>query len=482
MIDPSEVIKKIDRPVFHAVGQAADSLGRECYAVGGIVRDILLERHSKDIDFLTVGSGIEVARQLAASIGPKVRVNVFKNFGTAQMCYKGIDLEFVGARRESYSPDSRKPVVEDGTLDDDLLRRDFTINAMAICVNADRFGELVDRFDGLSDLKNRIIRTPTDPDITFSDDPLRMLRAIRFATQLKFAIDYTTFEAIRRNASRIKIISKERVYAELTKIMQSPKPSIGWSLLLDSGLLKLIFPQFENMHGVESHNGRAHKDNFYHTLQVVDSVAAESDNVWLRWAALFHDIGKPSTKRWDDAAGWTFHNHNFIGAKMIPSIFRSMKFPLDDKMKYVQKLVELHMRPIALVEETVTDSAVRRLLVDAGDDINDLMILCRADITSKNTEKVRRYLANYDEVCCKMADLEQRDALRNWQPPVDGNTIMATFGLSQSPLVGVIKTYVREMLLSSDSPNDPRLALKLMYEKGAELGLTPVNNDTQKSN
>lgn len=482
MIDLSEVIKIIDLPVFHAVGQAADSLGRECYAVGGIVRDILLERHSKDIDFLTVGSGIEVARQLAASIGPKVRVNVFKNFGTAQMCYKGIDLEFVGARRESYSPDSRKPVVEDGTLDDDLLRRDFTINAMAICVNADRFGELVDRFDGLSDLKNRIIRTPTDPDITFSDDPLRMLRAIRFATQLKFSIDYATFEAIRRNATRIKIISKERVYAELTKIMQSPKPSIGWSLLLDSGLLKLIFPQFESMHGVESHNGRAHKDNFYHTLQVVDSVAAESDNVWLRWAALFHDIGKPSTKRWDDAAGWTFHNHNFIGAKMIPSIFRTMKFPLDDKMKYVQKLVELHMRPIALVEETVTDSAVRRLLVDAGDDINDLMILCRADITSKNTEKVRRYLANYDEVCRKMADLEQRDALRNWQPPVDGNTIMATFGLSQSPLVGVIKTYVREMLLSSDSPNDPELALKLMYEKGAELGLTPVKPDTQKSN
>ncbi|MDE6809243.1 MAG: HD domain-containing protein [Muribaculaceae bacterium] len=481
MIETSEIIQKIDRPVFHAVGQAADALGRECYAVGGIVRDILLERHSKDIDFLTVGSGIEVARQLAASIGPKVKVNVFKNFGTAQMCYKGIDLEFVGARRESYSPDSRKPVVEDGTLDDDLLRRDFTINAMAICVNADRFGELVDRFDGVSDLKKRIIRTPTDPDITFSDDPLRMLRAIRFATQLKFSIDYATFEAIRRNAGRIKIISKERIYAELTKIMQSPKPSIGWSLLLDSGLLKLIFPQFENMHGVESHNGRTHKDNFYHTLQVVDSVAAESNNVWLRWAALFHDIGKPSTKRWDNAAGWTFHNHNFIGAKMIPSIFRSMKFPLDDKMKYVQKLVELHMRPIALVEETVTDSAVRRLLVDAGDDINDLMILCRADITSKNTEKVRRYLANYDEVCRKMADLEQRDALRNWQPPVDGNIIMKTFGLSQSPLVGVIKTYVREMLLSSDSPNDPQLALKLMYEKGAELGLTPVDTDNQPS-
>lgn len=481
MIETLEIIQKIDRPVFHAVGQAADALGRECYAVGGIVRDILLERHSKDIDFLTVGSGIEVARQLAASIGPKVKVNVFKNFGTAQMCYKGIDLEFVGARRESYSPDSRKPVVEDGTLDDDLLRRDFTINAMAICVNADRFGELVDRFDGVSDLKKRIIRTPTDPDITFSDDPLRMLRAIRFATQLKFSIDYATFEAIRRNAGRIKIISKERIYAELTKIMQSPKPSIGWSLLLDSGLLKLIFPQFENMHGVESHNGRAHKDNFYHTLQVVDSVASESNNVWLRWAALFHDIGKPSTKRWDNAAGWTFHNHNFIGAKMIPSIFRSMKFPLDDKMKYVQKLVELHMRPIALVEETVTDSAVRRLLVDAGDDINDLMILCRADITSKNTEKVRRYLANYDEVCRKMADLEQRDALRNWQPPVDGNIIMKTFGLSQSPLVGVIKTYVREMLLSSDSPNDPQLALKLMYEKGAELGLTPVDTDNQPS-
>ena len=480
MIDVSEITKKIDKPVFHAVGKAADQLSRECYAVGGIVRDILLERHSKDIDFLTIGSGIEVAGQLAASIGPKVKVNVFKNFGTAQMVYKGIDLEFVGARRESYSPDSRKPVVEDGTLDDDLLRRDFTINAMAICVNADRFGQLVDKFDGITDLKKGIIRTPTDPDITFSDDPLRMLRAIRFATQLKFSIDFATFEAIKRNAERIKIISKERIYSELTKIMQSPKPSIGWSLLLDSGLLKLIFPQLESLHGVESHNGRAHKDNFYHTLQVVDSVAAESDNVWLRWAALFHDIGKPSTKRWDDTVGWTFHNHNFIGAKMIPAIFRSMKFPLDDKMKYVQKLVELHMRPIALVEETVTDSAVRRLLVDAGDDINDLMILCRADITSKNSEKVKRYLANYDDVCRKMADLEQRDALRNWQPPVDGTTIMKTFGLSQSPMVGIIKTYVREMLLASDNPNDPAIALKLMYEKGAELGLKPV--DQTKNN
>lgn len=480
MIDVSEITKKIDKPVFHAVGKAADQLSRECYAVGGIVRDILLERHSKDIDFLTIGSGIEVAGQLAASIGPKVKVNVFKNFGTAQMVYKGIDLEFVGARRESYSPDSRKPVVEDGTLDDDLLRRDFTINAMAICVNADRFGQLVDKFDGISDLKKGIIRTPTDPDVTFSDDPLRMLRAIRFATQLKFSIDFATFEAIKRNAERIKIISKERIYSELTKIMQSPKPSIGWSLLLDSGLLKLIFPQLESLHGVESHNGRAHKDNFYHTLQVVDSVAAESDNVWLRWAALFHDIGKPSTKRWDDTVGWTFHNHNFIGAKMIPAIFRSMKFPLDDKMKYVQKLVELHMRPIALVEETVTDSAVRRLLVDAGDDINDLMILCRADITSKNSEKVKRYLANYDDVCRKMADLEQRDALRNWQPPVDGTTIMKTFGLSQSPMVGIIKTYVREMLLASDNPNDPAIALKLMYEKGAELGLKPV--DQTKNN
>ena len=480
MIDVSEIIKKIDKPVFHDVGKAADQLSRECYAVGGIVRDILLERHSKDIDFLTIGSGIEVAGQLAASIGPKVKVNVFKNFGTAQMVYKGIDLEFVGARRESYSPDSRKPVVEDGTLDDDLLRRDFTINAMAICVNADRFGQLVDKFDGISDLKKGIIRTPTDPDVTFSDDPLRMLRAIRFATQLKFSIDFATFEAIKRNAERIKIISKERIYSELTKIMQSPKPSIGWSLLLDSGLLKLIFPQLESLHGVESHNGRAHKDNFYHTLQVVDSVATESDNVWLRWAALFHDIGKPSTKRWDDTVGWTFHNHNFIGAKMIPAIFRSMKFPLDDKMKYVQKLVELHMRPIALVEETVTDSAVRRLLVDAGDDINDLMILCRADITSKNSEKVKRYLANYDDVCRKMADLEQRDALRNWQPPVDGTTIMKTFGLSQSPMVGIIKTYVREMLLASDNPNDPAIALKLMYEKGAELGLKPV--DQTKNN
>ncbi len=405
-----------------------------------------------------------------------VKVTVFKNFGTAQLHYKGEELEFVGARRESYSHDSRKPIVEDGSLDDDLDRRDFTINAMAICVNGPRFGELVDKFDGTGDLKRRLIRTPLDPDITFSDDPLRMMRAIRFATQLRFSIEYATFEAIKRNAGRIKIISRERIYSELTKIMESERPSIGWSMLLDSGLLELIFPEFAALRGTETVNGRGHKDNFFHTLQVLDTVASKSDNVWLRWSALLHDIGKPATKHWVDGVGWTFHNHNFIGAKMIRNIFRKMKFPLDDKLKYVEKMVELHMRPIALVEDTVTDSAIRRLMVDAGEDIEDLMILCEADITSKNQEKVRRYLDNYVIVRDKIIDLEARDKLRNWQPPVDGNMIMATFGLSQGKAVGEIKTYVRETLLNSDSPNDFDYARRLMLEKGRELGYEPIEN------
>ncbi len=347
---------------------------------------------------------------------------------------------------------------------------------MAICVNGPRFGELVDKFDGTGDLKRRLIRTPLDPDITFSDDPLRMMRAIRFATQLRFSIEYATFEAIKRNAGRIKIISRERIYSELTKIMESERPSIGWSMLLDSGLLELIFPEFAALRGTETVNGRGHKDNFFHTLQVLDTVASKSDNVWLRWSALLHDIGKPATKHWVDGVGWTFHNHNFIGAKMIRNIFRKMKFPLDDKLKYVEKMVELHMRPIALVEDTVTDSAIRRLMVDAGEDIEDLMILCEADITSKNQEKVRRYLDNYVIVRDKIIDLEARDKLRNWQPPVDGNMIMATFGLSQGKAVGEIKTYVRETLLNSDSPNDFDYARRLMLEKGRELGYEPIEN------
>ncbi len=465
---------KIDRKIFHHVGEVADTMSRECYVVGGYVRDLFLKRHSKDIDFVTVGSGIEVAEAVAATLGKGVHLSVFRNFGTAQVKYRGEEFEFVGARRESYRRESRKPIVEDGSLEDDISRRDFTINAMAVSVNRDTFGQLTDLFNGLSDLEKGLIRTPLDPDITFSDDPLRMMRAIRFATQLQFEIVDETFEAIKRNCGRIEIISRERVYDELTKIMKSPRPSIGWDLLRKSGLLRIILPELQAMSGVEVVNGRGHKDNFYHTLQVLDNVAAKSDDVWLRWAALFHDIAKPVTKRWDETVGWTFHNHNYIGSKMIPRIFRRMKFPMDDKMKYVQKLVELHMRPIALVEDAVTDSAVRRLLVDAGDDIEALMTLCRADITSKNREKVERHLENFELVRNKMIELEARDRLRNWQPPIDGNLIKATFGIGQGPQVGIIKDYVRESLLASDDPNNFEHGYRLMVEKAAELGLVPV--------
>ena len=470
-----EIQHIIDTPLFHLVGDAADSIGNDCYVVGGYVRDLFLDRHSKDVDFVTVGSGIDLAKEVASRMKPKGKVTVFKNFGTAQVYGRGgEELEFVGARKESYHRESRNPIVEDGTLEDDISRRDFTINAMALKVNRDNFGELVDMFGGVEDLQHRVIRTPLDPDITFSDDPLRMMRAIRFATQLKFSISYETFEAIRRNASRIEIISRERIYVELTKIMQSDKPSIGWTLLLDSGLLKLILPQLEAMQGVQTHNGRGHKDNFYHTMQVLDSVAQKSDDVWLRWAALFHDIAKPVTKRWVEGTGWTFHSHNFIGAKMIPAIFRSLKFPMDEKMKFVAKMVELHMRPIALVEETVTDSAVRRLAVDAGEDLEALMTLCEADITSKNSDKVKRYLENYIKVREKIADLVARDSLRAWQPPISGDDIMKTFGLAQGRAVGEIKQFVRESLLDSDTPNDLELARSLMLKKGKELGLEPV--------
>lgn len=468
------IAKKIDRKVFRLVGEAADSLNRPCYVVGGYVRDLFLGRHSKDIDFVSVGSGIEIAEAVTKIIGKGARLNVFKNFGTAQVKYRALELEFVGARRESYRRDSRKPIVEDGSLEDDLSRRDFTINAMAISVNENSFGTIVDKYNGVNDLDNRLIRTPLDPDITFSDDPLRMMRAIRFATQLQFDILPETFDAIKRNASRISIISKERIVDELMKIMASPTPSIGWKLLLDSGLLHLIFPALAQLKGVEIVKGRGHKDNFYHTLTVLDNVAKHSDNVWLRWGALLHDIAKPVTKRWDDRIGWTFHNHNFVGAKMIPRLFREMKLPLNEKMKYVQKMVELHMRPISLVEDGVTDSAVRRLLVDAGDDIDDLMVLCRADITSKNEDKVRRFLENFDILRQKMNEIEAKDKLRNWQPPVDGLEIMQTFGLKSSPMVGVIKDAIRNAILDGIIENNHECAHAFMLKVAADNGVYPV--------
>ena len=466
---------KIDLPVFRLVGDVADKLGRECYVVGGYVRDLMLGRPSKDVDFLTVGSGIEVAREVARKMRGS-HLSVFKNFGTAQVKGRDIELEFVGARKESYNRDSRKPIVEDGTLADDISRRDFTVNAMALCVNAGRFGELVDMYGGEADLAAGVIRTPLDPDITFSDDPLRMMRAVRFATQLGFEIVPETFDAIRRNAQRISIISRERVMDELMKIMRSAKPSVGWVLLLRTGLLKLIFPELFALRGVEQVRGVGHKDNFYHTLAVLDNVAERSDNVWLRWAALLHDIAKPVTKRWDENAGWTFYGHNVVGAKMVPRIFRKMKFPLNDKMKYVQRLVDLHMRPIALVEYEVTDSAVRRLLNDAGDDIDDLMLLCSADITSKNREKVDRFRSNYELVKQKMAELEERDRIRNFQPPVDGLEIMATFGLGECREVGIIKERIKNAILDGEIPNDHNAARGLMIGFAAEeLGLHPVD-------
>lgn len=465
---------KIDRRIFHTVGEAADAIGREAYVVGGYVRDLILGRHSKDMDFVTVGSGIELAESVAARLGKHTKVTVFRNFGTAQVHRGNLELEFVGARRESYNRDSRKPVVEDGTLADDISRRDFTINAMAIRVNTDGFGDLVDMFDGLGDIERRLIRTPLDPDTTFSDDPLRMMRAVRFATQLSFDIEEATLASIARNATRIEIISRERIATELNKIMASDRPSLGWQLLLDTGLLAIIFPELAALKGVETVNGRGHKDNFDHTMIVLDRVAAASDNLWLRWAALLHDIAKPVTKRWDDAVGWTFHNHNFIGAKMVERIFRRMKLPLNEHLKYVAKLVELHMRPIALVEEEVTDSAVRRLIFEAGDDLEDLMTLCEADITSKNREKVKRFMENFALVRRKIIDLNERDAIRNFQPPVDGIEIMNTFALTGSPVVGQIKQAIKDAILDGIIPNDHDRARDFMIEFAASMGLRPA--------
>lgn len=465
--------RHLDKEIFHTVGEIADSISRPCYVVGGYVRDIFLNRTSKDIDFVTVGSGIEIAEAVAKALGRSSSLAVFNTFGTAQVKYHGLELEFVGARRESYQRDSRNPIVEDGTLEDDQLRRDFTINAMAISVNANNYATLIDPFNGVGDLKRRIIRTPLDPDITFSDDPLRMMRAIRFATQLNFDIYPETFDSIAYNRNRIDIISKERIMDELMKIMKSDIPSRGFILLDQCGLLDLIFPEISDLKGVNAVNGRAHKDNFYHTLKVLDNVAEKSDNVWLRWSALLHDIAKPLTKRYDNRLGWTFHNHNFIGEKMVPRIFQRMKFPLNEKMRYVQKLVGLHMRPISLIEEEVTDSAVRRLLFDAGNDIDDLMTLCEADITSKNQEKVRKFLDNFALVRSKLIELEEKDRVRNFQPPITGEDIMTTFNLKPCQQVGDIKESIKNAILDGVIPNERTAAHTYMLEVARSLGLTP---------
>lgn len=467
----------LDNPIYHIVGNAADQLGVRAYAVGGVVRDYFLQRHCTDIDIVCVGNGIDLAKATAKSINPNIEVHVFKNFGTASFIYNNAgtnwQIEFVGARRESYRHDSRKPIVEDGTLQDDQNRRDFTINAMAVSVNSDTFGELLDPFGGIRDLNLGIIRTPLDPDITFSDDPLRMMRAIRFATQLGFIIQNETFEAIQRNAERIKIVSAERIISELNKIILSPKPSIGFKLLYKSNLMDIIFPEFSALKGVETVGQRGHKDNFYHTLTVLDNVAERSDNLWLRWAAILHDIGKPATKRYDERLGWTFHGHEVRGSKMVKRIFSHLRLPLDNKMRYVEKLVLLHLRPIILAEDEVTDSAVRRLLFDAGDDIDDLMTLCEADITSKNEDKVRRYMKNFQIVRQKLVELEEKDRIRNFQPPVSGEDIMQTFGLPPCHEVGIIKDAIKDAILDGIIPNERTAAWQLMIEKAAQLGIKP---------
>lgn len=466
--------KYLDHKIFAMISEVADELNVECYVIGGFVRDLFLQRKSEDIDVVVIGSGIELAEKLSKKIRGS-KLSVFKNFGTAQIKWKNLEVEFVGARKESYRADSRKPIVEDGTLEDDQNRRDFTINALALCLNKERFGELIDPFNGISDIKNKIIKTPLNPDVTFNDDPLRMMRCIRFSAQLQFYIEENTFEAISRVKERISIISKERIVDELNKIMASKIPSIGFELLKRSGLLELIMPDLYKLCGIEEKGGRAHKDNFLHTMQVLDSIASKSDNLWLRWAALFHDIGKPVSKRWDNRVGWTFHNHDFVGAKMIPKIFSQMKLPQNEKMKYVQKMVALHMRPIALVEEEVTDSAVRRLLFDAGDDIEDLMLLCDADITSKNLEKVRRYQDNYRIVRNKLTEIEQKDKIRNFQPPVSGEEIMKVFDLTPCREIGVIKNAIKDAVLDGEIANEHDAAYQYMLKKAAELGLYPKN-------
>ncbi len=494
----NELICHLKLPIFSIIGEEADALNRECYVVGGYVRDIFLERPSKDIDCVTVGSGIELAEKVARRLGRGAHLSVFRNFGTAQVKYRGTEVEFVGARKESYSHDSRKPVVEDGTLEDDQNRRDLTINDMAICLNKARFGELVDPFNGMADLEAGLIRTPLDPDITFSDDPLRMMRAIRFACRFGFKIVPETFEAIARNRERIKIISAERIIDELNKIMMCEQPSTGWLLLQRCGLLQIIFPELQALSGIETREGRGHKDNFMHTLTVLDNVcraqqerkasakkqgkkedgtsanAPESHldtTLWLRWAAVMHDLGKAKAKAWDDKIGWTFHNHDYLGARMVANIFRRMKLPMGAEEKYVEKLVALHMRPINLADEGITDSAIRRVLFEAGDDIDDLMTLCEADITSKIPEKVRRFLDNFKVVRQKMVEIEEKDRIRNWQPPVDGLEIMQRYNLRPCREVGLLKDSLKDAILDGICANDRDEALAFLDRKAKELGL-----------
>ena len=470
-----ELAAILDQQLFHQISEAADRLGVECYVVGGYVRDIFLERPSNDIDVVVVGSGIAVAQELKRILGRKAHLSVFKNFGTAQVKFhqKGeeVEVEFVGARKESYSHESRKPIVEDGTLEDDQNRRDFTINAMAICLNKGRFGELVDPFNGLADIEDGIIATPLEPAVTFSDDPLRMMRCIRFATQLNFQIEDETFTALERMADRIKIVSGERIKDELNKIIMSPHPSIGFEYLQRVGLLQIILPELAALDIVEQKNGRAHKNNFYHTLEVLENVVATSDNLWLRWASILHDVGKTKSKRWDPAIGWTFYNHNIIGAKMVPVIFRRLMLPLDMKMKYVQKLVDLHMRPIAIADDEVTDSAVRRLLNDAGEDIDDLMTLCEADITSKNEVRKKIFLENFRMVREKLADLKEKDYVRLLQPVIDGNEIMELFHLKPSREVGVLKQYLKDAVLDNHVENEREPLMQLLMTKAKEMKL-----------
>ena len=471
-----ELAEILDQNIFHQISEAADRLGLECYVVGGYVRDIFLERPSDDIDVVVVGSGISVAQELKRMLGRKAHLSVFKNFGTAQVKFHDTEVEFVGARKESYSHDSRKPIVENGTLEDDQNRRDFTINAMAICLNKSRFGELVDPFNGLADLEDGIIATPLEPGITFSDDPLRMMRCIRFATQLNFQIEDETFEALERMADRIKIVSGERIEVELNKIIMSPHPSKGFVDLQRSGLLNIILPELAALDIVEQKNGRAHKNNFYHTLEVLENVVAHEGSLWLRWAALLHDIGKTRSKRWEPSAGWTFHNHNFIGAKMVPEIFRRLKLPMSAEMKYVQKLVDLHMRPQVIADSEVTDSAVRRLLNDAGDDIDDLMTLCEADITSKNEVKKKMFLENFRMVREKLADLQVKDYKRLLQPVIDGNEIMEMFHLQPSREVGTLKQYLKDAVLDNKVENEREPLMKLLMEKAKSMGLVKMDN------